>query len=97
MRFRLLRMRRAVTLLREFRVAASAARHTVAVSREEHARPALRAVRPLPCDPTPVDPVELPLEAGRALLLRRLGPHLASFLFPSSLSSCFFSFIFSSF
>src|SRR5947209_4129524 len=97
MRFRLLRMRRAVSLLREFRVAASAARHTVAVSREEHARPALRAVRPLPCDPIPVDPVELPLEAGRALLLLRLGHHFASFFLPSGFFSDFFSAFFSSF
>src|SRR5207253_4239854 len=97
MRFRLLRMRRAVSLLREFRVAASAARHTIAVSREEHARPALRAVRPLPCDPIPVDPVELPLEAGRALLLLRLGHHFASFFLPSGFFSDFFSAFFSSF
>src|SRR3989442_6024465 len=79
--------------LREFGVAATPARHPVAMSREEHARPALWAIRTLAGDPVAVDFVELPLEAGRALLLLRLGHHFASFFLPS----CFFSVFFSSF
>src|SRR3989454_5185100 len=83
--------------LREFGVAATPARHPIAVSREKHAGPALRAVRPLPGDPVAVDLVELPLEAGGALLLLRLGPHFASFFLPSGFFSAFFSSFFSSF
>src|SRR6266705_5766275 len=83
--------------LGEFGIAATPAGHAVAVSREEHAGPALRAVRPLPGDPVAVDLVELPLEAGRALLLLRLGHHFASFFLPSGFFSAFFSSFFSSF
>src|SRR2546422_7059206 len=83
--------------LREFGVAATPARHPIAMSREKHAGPALRAVRPLPGDPVAVDLVELPLEAGGALLLLRLGHHFASFFFPSGFFSAFFSSFFSSF
>src|SRR5207247_894210 len=60
------------SLLRELRVAASAAGHAIPVLREEHARPALRTVRPLPRDAIPVDLVELPLESRDALFLLRL-------------------------
>src|SRR5436309_7764276 len=83
--------------LREFGVAATPARHPIAMSREKHAGPALRAVRPLPGDPVAVDLVELPLEAGGALLLLRLGHHLASFFLPSGFFSASFSSFFSSF
>src|SRR5712691_4513604 len=83
------------SLLREFRVAAPPAGRAVAVSREEHAGAALRAVRPLPGDPVAVDFVELPLEAGRALLLLRLGHHFASFFLPSGFFSAFFTSFFS--
>src|SRR2546426_3455399 len=83
--------------LREFGVAATPARHPVAMSREEHAGPALRAVRPLAGAPVAVDFVELPLEAGRALLLLRLGHHFASFFLPSGFFSAFFSSFRSSF
>src|SRR2546430_4004826 len=83
--------------LREFGVAATPARHPVAMSREEHARPALWAIRTLAGDPVAVDFVELPLEAGRALLLLRLGHHFASFFLPSGFFSGFFSAFFSSF
>src|SRR2546422_8156727 len=83
--------------LREFGVAATPARHPIAMSREKHAGPALRAVRPLPGDPVAVDLVELPLEAGGALLLLRLGHHFASFFLPSGFFSAFFSSFFSSF
>src|SRR6266581_1797907 len=69
--------------LREFGVAATPARHPIAMSREKHAGPALRTVRPLPGDPVAVDLVELPLEAGGALLLLRLGHHFASFFLTS--------------
>src|SRR6059036_3811830 len=83
--------------LREFGVAATPARHAIAMSREEHAGPALRAVRPLPGDPVAVDLVELPLEASGALLLLRFGHHFASFFLPSGFFSAFFSSFFSSF
>src|SRR5439155_10052384 len=85
------------SLLCEFRVAAAPARHPVAMSREEHARPALRTVRSLPGDPIAIDFVEHPLEAGRPLLLLRLGHHFASFFLPSVFFSGFFSSFFSSF
>src|SRR5438128_2169477 len=90
-------MGRAVSLLREFGIAAAPARHPIAVPREEHARAALGAVRPLPRDPIPVDLVELSLEAGRAFLLLRFGHHFASFFLPSGFFSAFFSSFFSSF
>src|SRR5216683_2711899 len=77
------------SLFREFRVAAAPARHAIAVSREEHAGPALRAVRPFARDPVAVDLVELPLEAGRAFLFLRLGHHFASFFLPSGFASAF--------
>src|SRR5213593_3214459 len=83
--------------LREFGIAAAPARHPVAMSREEHAGPALRAIRTLPGDPVAVDLVELPLEARGALLLLRLGHHFASFFLPSGFFSAFFSSFFSSF
>src|SRR5438094_6127448 len=83
--------------LREFGVAATPARHPIAMSREKHARPALRAIRTLPGDPVAVDLVELPLEARRPLLLLRLGHHFASFFLPSGFFSAFFSSFFSSF
>src|SRR5438128_5887591 len=67
------------------------------MSREEHARPALRTVRSLPGDPIAIDFVELPLEAGRPFLLLRLGHHFASFFLPSGFFSAFFSSFFSSF
>src|SRR5438094_7996733 len=82
--------------LREFGVAATPARHAIAMSREEHAGPALRAVRSLPGDPVAVDLVELPLEASGALLLLRFGHHFASFFLPSGFFSAFFSSFFSS-
>src|SRR2546426_10429212 len=83
--------------LGEFGVPATPAGHPIAVSREKHAGPALRAVRPLPGDPVAIDLVELPLEAGSALLLLRLGHHFASFFLPSGFFSAFFSSFFSSF
>src|SRR2546425_3443573 len=83
--------------LREFGVAATPARSAIAMSREKHAGPALRAVRPLPGDPVAVDLVELPLEAGGALFLLRLGHHFPSFFLPSGFFSAFFSSFFSSF
>src|SRR5438094_5564962 len=83
--------------LREFGIAATAARHAIAMSRKKHAGPALRAVRPLPGDPVAVDLVELPLEARGALLLLRLRHHFASFFLPSGFFSAFFSAFFSSF
>src|SRR3989449_8664388 len=83
--------------LREFGIAATAARHAVAVSRKKHAGPALRAVRALPGDPVAIDLVELPLEASGALFLLRLGHHFASFFLPSGFFSAFFSSFFSSF
>src|SRR5439155_27270463 len=79
------------SLLRELRVAASAAGHAIPVLREEHARPALRTVRPLPRDAIPVDLVELPLESRDALFLLRLGHHLPPFFFGSALASGFAS------
>src|SRR5213596_4124213 len=79
------------SLLRELRVAASAAGHAIPVLREEHARPALRTVRPLPRDAIPVDLVELPLESRDALFLLRLGHHLPPFFFGSAFFSSFFS------
>src|SRR5438874_12664590 len=78
-----------VSLLRELRVAASAAGHAIPVLREEHARPALRTVRPLPRDAIPVDLVELPLESRDALFLLRLGHHLPPFFFGSAFFSSF--------
>src|SRR2546426_7513099 len=83
--------------LGEFGVPATPAGHPIAVSREKHAGPALRAVRPLPGDPVAVDLVELPLEARGALLLLRLRHHFASFFLPSGFFSAFFSSFFSSF
>src|SRR5881296_364094 len=83
--------------LREFGVAATPAGHPIAVSREKHAGPALRAVRPLPGDPVAVDLVELPLEASGGALLLRFGHHFASFFLPSGFFSAFFSSFFSSF
>src|SRR2546422_7323341 len=83
--------------LREFGIAATAARHAVAVSRKKHAGPALRAVRALPGDPVAIDLVELPLEASGALFLLRLGHHFASFFLLSGFFSAFFSSFFSSF
>src|SRR5205809_5598760 len=77
------------SLLRELRVAASAAGHAIPVLREEHARPALRTVRPLPRDAIPVDLVELPLESRDALFLLRLGHHLPPFFFGSAFFSSF--------
>src|SRR5438034_9168965 len=77
------------SLLRELRVAASAAGHAIPVLREEHARPALRTVRPLPRDAIPVDLVELPLESRDALFLLRLGDHLPPFFFGSAFFSSF--------
>src|SRR3989442_1893323 len=90
-------MGRAVSLLREFGIAAAPARHPIAVPREEHARAALGAVRPLPRDPIPVNLVELSLQSGRAFLLLRFGHHFASFFLPSGFLSAFFSSFFSSF
>src|SRR5206468_5752206 len=77
------------SLLRELRVAASAAGHAIPVLREEHARPALRTVRPLPRDAIPVDLVELPLESRDALFLLRFGHHLPPFFFGSAFFSSF--------
>src|SRR5437773_7262844 len=80
------------SLLRELRVAASAAGHAIPVLREEHARPALRSVRPLPRDAIPVDLVELPLESRDALFLLRLGHRLPPVFFGASVFSAgFFS------
>src|SRR2546422_8542452 len=90
-------MGRAVSLLREFGIAAAPARPPIAVPREEHARAALGAVRPLPRDPIPINLVELPLQSGRAFLLLRFGHHFASFFLPSGFLSAFFSSFFSSF
>src|SRR2546428_3186978 len=83
--------------LGEFGVPATPAGHPIAVSREKHAGPAFRAVRPSPGDPVAVDLVELPLEASGALLLLRFGHHFASFFLPSGFFSAFFSSFFSSF
>src|SRR3989454_6026475 len=83
--------------LGEFGVPATPAGHSIGVSREKHAGPAFRAVRPLPGDPVAVDLVELPLEASGALLLLRFGHHFASFFLPSGFFSAFFSSFFSSF
>src|SRR5947209_17262120 len=83
--------------LREFGVAATPARHPIAMSRQKHAGPALRAVRPLSRDSIAVNLVELPLEAGGPFLLLRLGHHFASFFLPSGFFSAFFSSFFSSF
>src|SRR2546425_1449577 len=85
------------SLLREFGVAATPAGHAISVSREEHARAALRAIRTFARDPVAVNLVELSLEAGRAFLLLRLGHHFASFFLPSGFFSAFFSSFFSSF
>src|SRR5881227_2546328 len=83
------------SLLRELRVAASAAGHAIPVLREEHARPALRTVRPLARDAIPVDLVELPLESRDAFFLLRLGHHLPPFFFGSAFFSSFASSFFS--
>src|SRR2546426_7333240 len=83
--------------LREFGIAAAPARHPIAMSREEHARPALRAIRTLAGDPVAVDLVELSFETRRPLLLLRLGHHFASFFLPSGFFSVFFSSFLSSF
>src|SRR2546428_5843730 len=85
------------SLLGELGVSATPARRAITVSREEHARPALRAVRPLSRDSIAVNLVELPLEAGGPFLLLRLGHHFASFFLPSGFFSAFFSSFFSSF
>src|SRR3989442_4164603 len=90
-------MGRAVSLLREFGIAAAPARHPIAVPREEPARAALGAVRPLPRDPIHVNLVELSLQSGRSFLLLRFGHHFASFFLPSGFLSAFFSSFFSSF
>src|SRR2546428_11443593 len=85
------------SLLGELGVPTPPARRAITVSREEHARPALRAVRPLSRDSIAVNLVELPLEAGGPFLLLRLGHHFASFFLPSGFFSAFFSSFFSSF
>src|SRR2546428_10722727 len=90
-------MGRAVSLLREFGIAAAPARHPIGVPRENHAWAARGAVRPLPRDPIPVNLVELSLQSGRAFLLLRFGHHFASFFLPSGFLSAFFSSFFSSF
>src|SRR3990172_3424774 len=64
--------------------------------REEHPGPALRARSSGPGDPVPLDSVERPLEARRALLGLLLRHHLPSFFlgsafFASGLCSAFFS------
>src|SRR5438552_18295108 len=79
------------SLLREFRVSASAAGYAVHVFGEEHARSALRAVRSLPRNAIPVDLVEPSLAAGLSLFLLRLGHHLPPFFFGSAFFSAFFS------
>src|SRR5438552_2352616 len=84
-------MHRNHSLLREFRVSASAAGYAVHVFGEEHARSALRAVRWLPRNAIPVDLVEPSLEAGLSLFLLRLGHHLPPFFFGSAFFSSFFS------
>src|SRR5436853_6867132 len=88
-------MHRKHSLLREFRVPASAAGYAVHVFGEEHARSALRAVRSLPRNAIPVDLVEPSLEAGLSLFLLRLGHHLPPFFFGSAFFSSFFSSFFS--
>src|SRR2546425_8009761 len=85
------------SLLGELGVPTTPARRAITVSREEHARPALRAVRPLSRDSIAVNLVELPLEAGGPFLLLRLVHHFASFFLPSGFFSAFFSSFFSSF
>src|SRR3989475_1342142 len=85
------------SLLGELCLHTTPARRAITVSREEHARPALRAVRPLSRDSIAVNLVELPLEAGGPFLLLRLGHHFASFFLPSGFFSAFFSSFFSSF
>src|SRR3989442_5193492 len=85
------------SLLGELGVSTTPARRAITVSREEHARPALRAVPPLSRDSIAVNLVELPLEAGGPFLLLRLGHHFASFFLPSGFFSAFFSSFFSSF
>src|SRR2546428_351109 len=57
--------------------------------REEHPGAALRAVRAVPEDVGPVDPVEFPLEAGGPLFFLRFRHHLASFFLPSAFFSSF--------
>src|SRR5438132_13690616 len=88
-------MHRKHSLLREFRVSASAAGHAVRVFGEEHAGSALRAVRSLPRNAIPVDLVEPSLEARRSLFLLRFGHHLPAFFFGSAFFSSFFSSFFS--
>src|SRR5438445_11084769 len=83
------------SLLGELGVPTTPARRAITVSREEHARPALRAVRPLSRDSIAGNLVELPLEAGGPFLLLRLGHHFASFFLPSGFFSAFFSSFFS--
>src|SRR5467141_4051162 len=90
------------SLFREFGVAATATRCTIAVSREEHPGPALRTIRSLPGHVVAVDLVELPLEACGAFFLLRLGHHLPSFFlagspFFSPFGSAFLGSFFSSF
>src|SRR2546422_905131 len=85
------------SLLGELGVPTTPARRAITVSREEHARPALRAVRPLSRDSIAVNLVELPLKAGGPFLLLRLGHHFASFFLPSGFFSAFFSSFLSSF
>src|SRR5438132_12374624 len=88
-------MHRKHSLLREFRVSASAAGYAVRVFGEEHAGSALRTVRSLPRNAIPVDLVEPSLEAGRSLFLLRFGHHLPAFFFVSAFFSSFFSSFFS--
>src|SRR2546428_6737560 len=83
--------------LGEFGVPATPAGHPIPVSREKHAGPAFRAVRPSPGDPVAVDLVELPLEASGARRLLRFGHHFAYFFLHSGFFSAFFSSCFSSF
>src|SRR2546425_6908866 len=85
------------SLLGELGVPTTPARRAITVSRADHARPALRAVRALSRDSIAVNLVELPLEAGGPFLLLRLGHRFASFFLPSGFFSAFFSSFFSSF
>src|SRR5467141_1054405 len=90
------------SLFREFGVAATATRCTIAVSREKHPGPALRTIRSLPGHVVAVALVELPLEACGSfflLLLVHLLPSffLAGSLFFSPFGSAFLGSFFSSF
>src|SRR5712691_1606652 len=85
------------SFLGEFGVPASSARGPVPMPCEEHARTALGAALPLARDPTPIDLVELSLQAGSAFVLLRLGHHVPSLFFASGFFSGFFSSFFSSF